>query len=356
MLKWLSCVILQFWIVIPTAAKEPLTASPKSCTDILAEELIKTIPKAGLTVFGALLAWLVGKRIAFYWAIRQKQREIELSALNEFYSVYGEFFAVWKLWNLHIDETKQPAEKEKTSQLLERALLAESRVESLLVKIASERKLDDDTVKDLGLLRQAFQHLRETMQEKRKLHWWHSGHKQYMALKKLATRVTELLSLSRRSLLRRLLPKEFKRPTRDEATEQLLKITDNSHEGRWMELAADELRNFMTELSKRLFKKDWKPNLEYELWSAVQGKTASSLRERDLDRLRGLAKDCDGWIICEEDGSRPFIERSKWIKRVSKWTERGGCLEKPAGNRGKHQLTNRLESDTRKACAAQTRR
>src|SRR5262249_42640723 len=48
------------------------------------------------------LGWVVGQRLTSYWSFRQKHREIDLSVAQDFHRLYGEFFAVWKLWNYYI--------------------------------------------------------------------------------------------------------------------------------------------------------------------------------------------------------------------------------------------------------------
>ena len=62
-------------------------------------ELIKTVISIVNGIILLALTWFVGQRIAFQWNIRQKRRELQLTSLQQFYIAYGEFFAVWKLWN-----------------------------------------------------------------------------------------------------------------------------------------------------------------------------------------------------------------------------------------------------------------
>src|ERR1700722_19702542 len=44
------------------------------------------------------LAWLVGNSLTTRWDTVKKQAELDLAAMEQFYKIYGEFFAVWKLW------------------------------------------------------------------------------------------------------------------------------------------------------------------------------------------------------------------------------------------------------------------
>ena len=45
------------------------------------------------------LGWLIGKRLTILWSGRQKQNEQDLDAARDFHALYGDFFALWKLWN-----------------------------------------------------------------------------------------------------------------------------------------------------------------------------------------------------------------------------------------------------------------
>ncbi len=62
-------------------------------------KVIEAALTGAISVVTLLLGWLVGVRITAAWTLRQKRRELELSAAHELYRLYGEFFAVWKLWN-----------------------------------------------------------------------------------------------------------------------------------------------------------------------------------------------------------------------------------------------------------------
>ena len=75
-----------------------------------------------------LLAWAVGNRLSARWAMRQKRREETRVAANEFYRLYGEFFAVWKLWNYSLDDTDYSDKTAQRWELLKRAAAAEAGV------------------------------------------------------------------------------------------------------------------------------------------------------------------------------------------------------------------------------------
>ena len=65
----------------------------------LVDATIKQIPILASAVIVVVLGWAFGNRLAMRWNLRQKRREIDISKAQTFHSLYGEFFAIWKLWN-----------------------------------------------------------------------------------------------------------------------------------------------------------------------------------------------------------------------------------------------------------------
>jgi hypothetical protein len=136
------------------------------------------------------LGWLVGQRLAVFWAIRQKRRELELAAVNEFYRLYGEFFTIWKAWAYSRSDRVQVETPEATRwSLLERACIAEGKLEAIFVKLSSESALSDSDIEVLGSFRQAYQQLRESIRDNRDLGWWSADDERYLSFKRLAYRV-----------------------------------------------------------------------------------------------------------------------------------------------------------------------
>lgn len=144
------------------------------------QELLKAVLSIIVAIITLSFGWLVGQRLTVYWAIRQKRRELELSAVNEFYRLYGEFFAVWKLWSYYLgfawadDNLRFP--DVTRWELLQRASAAEGALESLFVKLSSERKLFDEDIEVLGRFRQAYQTLRESIRDNENLGWYSQNH------------------------------------------------------------------------------------------------------------------------------------------------------------------------------------
>ncbi len=186
-------------------------------------ELLKAGLNLGVAVIAILLGGLVGQGLTMRWNLRQKRREFDLSAANEFHRLYGEFFAVWKLWNYSLNAAEDCTIT--SSELLIRASAAEGGIESLLVRLSANRELSLDDVRVLACFRQGYQNLREAIRDNRTLDWGSSSHPEYLAFKRLATYVA-LLIVSAAS------------PTSETArirAEALIEITSNKWEGNWSE-------------------------------------------------------------------------------------------------------------------------
>lgn len=183
-------------------------------------ELLKLLSNIIVAVITLGLGWLVGQRLAVYWAIRQKRRELELSALSEFYKLYGEFFAVWKLWAYCVDSPDELTFPEFARwSLLERACAAEGTLESIFVKMSSERELSSSDVEILGKFRQAYQQLREAIRDNKDLGWWSHDQLEYLSFKRLAY-LTACIIVSDKS--------------KDRMSEALTQITSNKWEDEWV--------------------------------------------------------------------------------------------------------------------------
>jgi hypothetical protein len=185
-------------------------------------EAINTLYALASTIIALLIGWFVGQRLTYVWNVRQKRREIQLAASQQFYVAYGEFFATWKLWN-RLERDIEDFEARRW-ELHKRAAAAEAIVEGILVKLSSELTLSELEIATLGFFRQAFQHLREAIRQDCVLSWTTSEDPEYKAFKGLATRVSGLLAREW----------SMKPPTPDEAESQLLKITASDWEKRWV--------------------------------------------------------------------------------------------------------------------------
>lgn len=146
-------------------------------------------------VIGILLAGLVGNRVAFQWDVRKRRTELDLDSLHEFYKLYGEFFALLKLWDCYKRRASgKPTEPGALDRVLVRATDAEGRLEALLLKVSSERKLGDAERDLFGAFRQGYQTLRESAREDLPVNWTGSNFAPYAAFKDLASAISQLLS------------------------------------------------------------------------------------------------------------------------------------------------------------------
>ncbi|MBF0368176.1 MAG: hypothetical protein HQL52_01860 [Magnetococcales bacterium] len=167
-----------------------------------------------------LLAWGVGQGLTVSWNIRQKQKENDLTTARDFHLLYGEFFAIWKLWNYLIRDVG-PSELPELSRcdLLTRICESEGRLESTLVRIACERSLTNSDIEVLGKFRQLYQQLRQSIRDRKPLKWDSSEHPDYVAFKTLAPKVASLI-----------VNHSGASPQVEEPSEALKKITSNKWE------------------------------------------------------------------------------------------------------------------------------
>lgn len=97
--------------------------------------------------------------------------------------------------------------------LLDRACRSEAKLEATLVRLASQKALTTKDIATLGLFRQRYQQLRESIRDNVRLEWDHSEHKDYVEFKTLAPQVAAIIAGASRV-----------RP------EQLIEITSNIYE------------------------------------------------------------------------------------------------------------------------------
>ena len=184
-------------------------------------ELLKAFLNLVVSTTTLALGWLVGLRLSAYWNLKQKQRELDLASANEFHKLYGEFFAIWKLWNFAIRQAPEVSSVDR-SKIFERACAAEGQVESLFVRLASTRNLTEEQTAMLGRFRQGYQSLRQAIRDGRLIAWHSSSHPEYVAFKTLATQVAVFIAGAGVHHLQR-----------DARAAALLKVTSNEWEGKW---------------------------------------------------------------------------------------------------------------------------
>lgn len=195
--------------------------------DETAFELVKIVLGPVVTVG---FAWLVGNRISAAWTHRQKHREYSLSVTAEFYQVYGEFFAIWKLANFAFRQHRPEITDAFILDLIKRSAALEARVEAMLLRAASELRLTPDEVRSLGLYRQSIQLLRQSIIMRRQLDFFGTGQAKYEFYKQLSVTVGELVA--------KLGDRE--RPEVHQAKTQMTEITSSKWEAEWHQLFAGQ--------------------------------------------------------------------------------------------------------------------
>lgn len=208
-------------------------------------------------VGSVIVTGTVGALLTYFWHVRQKRREVTLAITSEFYKLYGEIIAVWKLWN-HWYEKKNPSRnlselRDERWELLQRATAAAGGAEAILVRLAAERHLSQQDIAVLGSFRQASKSVRKAIEDDHPVPWYSDSAYGYLALKYLSVRVASIVA--RREPL--------KLPSAESAAAALRAITANywesGEEGNW--------RNF--ESSERWSDSEWLTGKIGELGSPV---------------------------------------------------------------------------------------
>lgn len=174
--------------------------------DTLHIELIKAGLTALITTSSLAATWFIGQRLIEKSNLRQKRKELDIATSNQFYQLYGEYIAVWRLWKIitgrHSERADVKVWKETWPdkeipdvirwKLLERASIAEGSVEAVLLKLSTERSLSDKDKRTLGLFRQAFSQLRQHIRDNTPMDWNYDS-PEYMLVKNLASDVAFML-------------------------------------------------------------------------------------------------------------------------------------------------------------------
>jgi hypothetical protein len=185
--------------------------------------IIVPIATALLTLAGG---WLITTRVSDHWQGVQQRRESGLAAAAEFQRLYGEFFAVWKVWNatMRYRDQMPPEPPDLVWNLLSRAAAMEAGVEALLTQVSATHVLTEPEIAAFGALRQGFQQLRTAMQRRQMLDWWGSDVPDYLAFKDLATFASQFFGRPRTAAL----------PSGAAAANNFRAITSNRFERRWV--------------------------------------------------------------------------------------------------------------------------
>jgi hypothetical protein len=214
---------------------------------ILAETLASTTLKIVIGALATVLfAGLIGQFLTYRWDELKRRRESDLAAREAFYRAYSQFFTTWKLWNSHKDrDVKIEAPGDVQWLMLRQAEEAEGGFEALMVKVASEKKLNDASRQLLAGFRQGYQSLRERIHKDQPLIWWatdihtdRQGFKEYRAFKALAEYFATVLTQDP-AWLAYLFAIKRDRPNQTEAVAALIAVTQREYN--WVKLAEEKL-------------------------------------------------------------------------------------------------------------------
>jgi hypothetical protein len=201
MRRLLTALSVCWLLALPSLALAQSSLIPDARTWLTEDRLQKLLDSVAVETPRLLtyliflgLGWLIGKRLSVVWSRQQKEREQDLEAARDFHALYGEFFSLWKLWNYFVrdlgPEALRPASR---WEILDRACRSEARLESTLIKLASEKPLKDKEIEILGRFRQRYQQLREAIRDNVPLAWDHSQHPDYLDFKTLAPQVAAII-------------------------------------------------------------------------------------------------------------------------------------------------------------------
>lgn len=182
-------------------------------------------------VFAAMVSltvtWLVGNSLTVRLERDKKTTEGDLAVQEQFYRLYGEFFSAWKAWNEACESShvRDSYENDRTAALRTVAD-AEGRLEAMIVRIATSRRLSSLECDAIGAFRQGYQRLRKAINSRKRLEWDSSEHPEYLAFKGLAVKMGLILA----PRVPGLAGSRPAQPSQAEAVEALRSVTSNVHE------------------------------------------------------------------------------------------------------------------------------
>lgn len=89
---------------------------------------------------------------------------------------------------------------------------------------------------------------------------------------------------------------------------------------------AQELAEYMSELSRQAYYAGWMQDLEFELWDAIvsgprdYGRLA--ITHEHVCELRRLSAAACGWIVYEDKDEETFLPMKEWEERFEIWKQR----------------------------------
>ncbi len=87
----------------------------------------------------------------------------------------------------------------------------------------------------------------------------------------------------------------------------------------WMQPAALELEQYMSELSEEAYCAGWMTGLEYALWNAVINGPRDygrlPITDAHISKLKELSNRCGGWIVFDDETEETFIPLQEWQQK-----------------------------------------
>jgi len=82
--------------------------------------------------------------------------------------------------------------------------------------------------------------------------------------------------------------------------------------------AALELAQLMSDISERCYYAGWLGGTEDVLWSTLNTGPrkwgTGSIRQKDIDQLKSLSEQAQGWVTYTDEGGR-FVPIAEWLRR-----------------------------------------
>jgi hypothetical protein len=85
---------------------------------------------------------------------------------------------------------------------------------------------------------------------------------------------------------------------------------------------ARALATYMSDLSEEFWCAGWMRDLEFMLWSAIEGEeghASLTLTRNQLATLKSLSNACKGWIVFRRDTQETFVPMPEWMRLFAAW-------------------------------------
>jgi hypothetical protein len=97
-----------------------------------------------------------------------------------------------------------------------------------------------------------------------------------------------------------------------------------THEWYGVHLSSDAraLATYMSDLSEEFWCASWMRDLEFMLWSAIEGAEADAslvLTRDQFATLKTLSNACKGWIVFHRDTGETFVSMPEWMQLFAAW-------------------------------------